>query len=252
MVEPYKFGNITSHGSLTPASMRKLLYKQVSHRQVFGMSMNESLHPFGKFGARRTQVTQASQTAQPTQTNSYSSLTDAMGVLNKSFGALTKNGSTNTSSSNISTNTPAKMSQPSGGGGNVSGISDNGASFSGYAQSMTVNKGFDTSNVDSIVNSLDNPNLSSKDLIAMQNELSSQAVSVNSALSSAQADFSNIRSQQLTAESNVQRLESAVSNAEVEKNNAKTGLDDSTSNLNSSINTRDALDEQLSSVNEEY
>ena len=254
-----KFGNLTTLGKMTPLSMRKFFPNQVAmmHRVAPGMSMDSSLYPYGQYGTKKVQSNQTQNTNQAvsSQANSYSSLVDAMGLLNKTLSSLDSTNSQSISSGNYS-NQDQEIPTTSGVTtvGNAS-VSDNGASYSGYVQgvSQLANSGYDTSKVDSIIQQLNtNSSLSSKNLIAMQNDLSMQSVSASSALASAQADFSNIRSQQLTAQANVQRLESAVDSAETAKDVAQKGLDNSTSNLNSSIKARDTLDEQLSAVNEEY
>lgn len=192
------------------------------------------------------------QTSQ-TKNVSFADIVDAMGILNKSLNSITSQKDNSSGTSSVSTPAASNSFNRE----TAASIPDNGASYSGLAQNVSADNSstndYDFSALNKMDRTISSSNkLSINELNDMKNELSASSVDVGSRLSSAEADFSNIRSQKLTAEANAARLESAVGNAKTTQENAKNTLDNNTSNLNSSVKARDTLDEQLSSVNEQY
>lgn len=192
------------------------------------------------------------QTSQ-TKNVSFADIVDAMGILNKSLNSITSQKANSSGTSSVSTPAASNSFNRE----TAASIPDNGASYSGLAQNVSADNSstndYDFSALNKMDRTISSSNkLSINELNDMKNELSASSVDVGSRLSSAEADFSNIRSQKLTAEANAARLESAVGNAKTTQENAKNTLDNNTSNLNSSVKARDTLDEQLSSVNEQY
>lgn len=191
---------------------------------------------------------------QPQSTNLFTQITDAMNLLNSLGSNFNTSGSGqayNNTTNQSESQTPSTT--VSGGGG---AISYNGGSYSGYAEGISSNS---TSPINSrtLARVADDIQwhdwfMSSTDYSVLKTDLTNESVKINQSLAQAQADYNSLASQKTTAESNVTRLQSAVSSAGTERDNAKTNLDNNKSNLNSSIKARDTLDEQLGSVNEQY
>lgn len=128
--------------------------------------------------------------------------------------------------------------------------------YSGLAQGINtgnISNAYDMSSLNSLSQKLTtNPNITISDLESMKNEVSMAKVDITDKLATAQADFSNIQSQKETAEANVTKLEGEVNTAETQKESAQKTLESDKSNMNSSVKARDKLDEQLSTVNDDY
>ena len=201
--------------------------------------------------AKNAKQTQASQSSNILVT--MGAVADAMGLLNNILGGgdSKTNGVSNQSNSNNTSNQASSMSMPASGGG--SSVSS-GEQYSGYAQNINTNfnGSVDSSTLSSVSNAISNAGWSSTSLSNLKPSLANESVKVNQALAQAQANLSELSNQKATAEANVSRLETQTGSAKNESEAAKTSLEQNKSNLNSSIQARDKMDEQLSSVNSEY
>lgn len=179
----------------------------------------------------------------------------------KSFGNLAKEGieliknlkSNNTKSASQSdgvSNASARQTQ-----GNVANVVINdGSAYSGYAKGVNAaNFSYDTDCLQRIEQQLcSDSEISSADLAAMQEQLSTSKADVSQQLTDAKTNLSNLEGQKQTAESQVTELQGAVGEAQTAKTDAKKNLDNNKSNLNQSVKARDQLDDQLSAVNDDY
>lgn len=187
--------------------------------------------------------------------SSFTQVADAIDVLNNFFASLNTENSAQTISTSSNSSGSAKTSAGNAGvnyGANASSMEQ----YSGYAQGISGNysspAAVNTATLDSVRNAISNFGWSSTSLSNLKPDLAKEVVSANQSLAQAQADFSQLQNQKLTAEANVTRLEGQASGAKTESETAKSSLDNNKSSLNSSVQARDKMDEQLSSVNEEF
>lgn len=235
-----KFGSVTARSKAANYGTRR----NIDMRMTKDGSILSRKYSKKTTGNSSTSAASATSAA---STSSFTQLTNAMSLLN-SLG-------TNSSSSASSSNTQAV--QGSSGSSGISGtakLQDNGSSFSGYAQNINNSSpAVDTNTIDSIESNLDQGGAWTKSALSgMKSTLSKEKTKMSQELASAQTDYSNILGQKLTAEANTAQLQTAVGTAEQERTTANTQLKNTESNLNSSLKTRDRLDEQLGSVNKEY
>lgn len=240
-------------GSLTTTSMIKQMQKSRT-----SSSVNNVTTSYNKWDtsviteARNTNTSKASQTSNALTT--LGAVADAMGLLNN---ILRGNDSNSNGVSNQSNKSASNQSSsPSGatlsGGGGGSSVSS-GEQYSGYAQNLNNNLSadIDSSVLTNVRHAISNA-WTSTSLLNLKPSLANESVKANQALAQAQANFNALANQKATAEANVSRLETQADGAKNQSETARTSLEQNKSNLNSSIQARDKMDEQLSSVNSEY
>ncbi len=242
-----KFGNLTTHS---------MIAKMKSARSQ--SSVNKVTTSYNKWNTSIITEAKNAKQAQVSQTSnilaSMSAVADAMGLLNNILGNSDSKttGVSNQSNSNSTSNQSSSLSGAASSGGGASSVSS-GGQYSGYAQNLNNNfsTGVNSSVLDTIRSYVDGA-CTSTVLSNLKPSLANESVKANQALAQAQANFNALSNQKATAEANVSRLETQADSAKNESETAKTSLEQNKSNLNSSIQARDKMDEQLSSVNSEY
>ena len=242
-----KFGNLTTHS---------MIAKMKSARSQ--SSENKVTTSYNKWNTSIITEARNAKQAQVSQTSnllaSMGAVADAMGILNNILNSSDSqtNEVSNQSNSNSTSNQPSSFSGAAFGGGGVSRVSS-GEQYSGYAQNLNNNfsGGIDSSVLTNVRQAISN-SWTATSLSNLKPSLANESVKANQALAQAQANFNSLSNQKATAEANVSRLETQTDGAKNESETAKTSLEQNKSNLNSSIQARDKMDEQLSSVNSEY
>jgi len=248
------FGSITSRVNKLKQFKKKYMEELMSKESGIIGSRDT------RYSADTTQNSASAQKASSTQTSSSGS--GSVGQLLDTISSLLDNNAGNSttvaspkSSSNSSSRNSGGSSVSGGSSGSSGGVSwdDIGASYSGYAEGLSNTSGtlgVDSNNISSMRATVNSGDTSS--LTALKPQLSAEKAKMNETLASVQADYSVLQNQKQTAESNIEDLESTVDTIGQERDDANTALQNNKSSLNSSIEARDAMDEQLSAVNNQY
>ncbi|HIS35444.1 TPA: hypothetical protein IAC10_02270 [Candidatus Scatousia excrementigallinarum] len=243
-------------GSLTTSSIIKQMQKSRT-----STSVNKVTTSYNKWETSVITEAKNAKTSNSSQTSNVlttlGAVADAMGLLNNILGSKDSksSGVSNQLSSNNTSNQSSSLSGAASGGGGGGGSSVScGGEYSGYAQNLNNNfsGSVDSSTLSSVSNAISAAGWTSTALSNLKPSLNNESVKVNQALAQAQANFNALANQKATAEANVSRLETQADSAKNESESAKTSLEQNKSNLNSSIQARDKMDDQLSSVNSEY
>lgn len=233
--------NQVKFGQMTMASKLQTLRRNISSRTLSSSNVDKmQTSTWDDAKAAREKDKQTSAQASSSQMN-FNQLTDSMGLLN----SLVKSKASSLGNSVNTANSNAGGNSVSNSANNYSGIAETGGvsppSSSSAAKYNTLSSTLNN-------NDFDAPQL--KEYI--KNEINPYVSDTQANLVNTKADYNVLLGQKSQAEENVSTLQEQIGTAETAYKNSEKDLSTNESNLESAVQARDQMDEQLSSLNSEY